>query len=104
MRLMFLWCILGIVWSPDLKSQSKKQNVSPAIKQLQADVLDDIGQKFVENASWGIVVQSLKNGETLVSVNPKKKSHPGIQSQNFFLHFCVGSIGRRFYLCHTGFC
>lgn len=96
MRLMFLWCILGIVWSPDLKSQSKKQNVSPAIKQLQADVLDDIGQKFVENASWGIVVQSLKNGETLVSVNPKKNLIPASNRKIFSSIFALDQLGADF--------
>lgn len=93
MRLVLFWCILGILWSADLKSQSKKQNVSPAIKQLQSDILDDIGQKFVENASWGILVQSLQNGETLANINAKKNLIPASNRKIFTSVFAMDQLG-----------
>lgn len=62
--------------------------------QKEADQL--INQKFLENANWGIQVQSLKNGEILYAHHAKKNMIPASNMKIFTSVFALDKLGPDF--------
>lgn len=72
------------------------QNKSPNIQKFQKETDQLIHQKFLENAFWGIQIQSLKNGEIFYSVHPKKNLVPASNLKIFTSVFALDQLGPDF--------
>jgi D-alanyl-D-alanine carboxypeptidase/D-alanyl-D-alanine-endopeptidase (penicillin-binding protein 4) len=66
---------------------------APALKQLQADIDAILGQPPFERTYWGIVVKSLKTGETLYSLNARKLMMPASNMKIVTLAAAAATLG-----------
>ena len=72
------------------------QTKSVSVQKFQKETDQLINQKFIENAYWGIEVQSLKNGEILYSHHSKKNMIPASNLKIFTTVFALDKLGPDF--------
>jgi serine-type D-Ala-D-Ala carboxypeptidase/endopeptidase (penicillin-binding protein 4) len=65
----------------------------PAVKQLQRDIDAILNQPVFERTYWGIVVKSLKTGETLYALNPRKLMMPASNMKIVTLAAAAATLG-----------
>lgn len=72
------------------------QNPSPAVQKLRKDIDQLVNQYFLDNTWWGITVQSIKNGETLYTLNAKKNLIPASNMKILTSVFALDQLGPDF--------
>lgn len=89
----FFFCLLcTLLFSTPLFTQ----NPSPAVQKLRKDIDQLVNQYFLDNTWWGITVQSVKNGETLYTLNAKKNLIPASCMKILTSVFALDKLGPDF--------
>ena len=92
----FRLIVIGLLTTAACASLRAQKGVAPAVKQLQDGIKSDLAPDFLDNSFWGILVQSLKNGETLYSLNPKRNLVPASNRKIFTSIFDLDKLGPDF--------
>lgn len=94
MVIKFCLIVSGFLVFPILSLFSQNHTLSVQKFQKETDRL--INQKFLDNAFWGIQIQSLKNGDILYSHHAKKNLIPASNMKIFTSVFALDKLGPDF--------
>jgi D-alanyl-D-alanine carboxypeptidase/D-alanyl-D-alanine-endopeptidase (penicillin-binding protein 4) len=93
MKFIFSFTAAVLLLAGCSSEQATKFDLSTPIGRLAADIAQRVNDPEFDNANWGVLIRSLKNGETVYALNEKKMFMPASNMKLFTTSSAMTLLG-----------